>query len=266
MKDTILQRLLAQAASVRPSKQDTVLQPVYLDPTTSGRVITRGEIVVPGEETKKAFPRTRDFPFHFRKTFTSESGPVKRGESPSLEFQKTLPIHRLFPHEVPEPLGHSQWVYRCTAVCGQTFNALSPFVDIKEELAFELNLSHDTFREHAERVLGLCDLLDKLHASGIAHGDLTLHNAMWHETGKPVLIDLAGSEKLAEMPHEQRIRSRDDDFSEPYRDLILAQYYIGPLPHPHARKSLQRIEELFSERCLAKLNKLKAPDWTDEIS
>lgn len=266
VRGTILQRLLAQAALVVPGKEDTVIQPVYLDATTSGRIITRGEIVVAGEETRRAFPRTKDFALHFRKTFTPESGPIKRGESPDIEFRKTVPIYRRFRQEVPEPLGHSQWTYRCTAVCGQTFNALSPFVDIKTESALELDLDHSIFREHAERVIRFCELLDKLHASGSTHGDLTLHNAMWDESGKAVLIDLAGSETLSEMSREQRIAAINDDFSELYRDLILAQYHVGRLEHPHAKRSIQQIEDLFPEEFLAKLNKLKTFDWKDDIS
>lgn len=219
-----------------------------------------------GEETKRAFPQTADFPFHFRKTFTPQSGPIKRGETPEIEFKKTAPIHQQFSREVPEPLGYSQWVYRCAAVCGQTFNALSPFVDLKAELAFELNLKQAEIRNHAERVLQLCELLEKLHASGRVHGDLTLHNAILDESGHAILIDLAGSEELEEMSDEQQRAAIDDDFAEPYRDLILAQYYIGPSRHAHAQKSILRIEGLFSERFLPKLRKLRTTDWSNEIS
>jgi hypothetical protein len=116
---------------VAPGRNDTVIATVYIDATTKGKIITRGEIVVPGEQTLRTFPRAGDFPFHFRKTFTTESGPIRRGETPQIEFAKTIPIHRSFPEQIPEPIGFDKWVYRCTAMSGQSLNALSPFVDLK---------------------------------------------------------------------------------------------------------------------------------------
>jgi hypothetical protein len=77
---------------------------------------------------------------------------------------------------------------------------------------------------------------------------------------------LGGSENLEEMSEEQQRAAIDDDFAEPYRDLILAQYYIGPWPNANAQKSILRIEELFSEKFLPKLKKLRTTDWKDEIS
>jgi len=114
------QDLTRKAAKVVRGRKDRVIARVYSDLITNGNIVTRGEIVVPGEETLRAFPRTSAFPFHFRKTFTPESRPIKRGgETPQIEFEKTKPIHRAFPRHVPEPLGYDEWTYRCTTVCGQ---------------------------------------------------------------------------------------------------------------------------------------------------
>jgi serine/threonine protein kinase len=120
-------------------------------------------------------------------------------------------------------------------------------------------------REHARLVLGTCDLLDQLHTSNIAHGDLTLHNAMWEETDKPVLIDLAASARLKGLSNSERKAKIDDDFSELYRDLVLAQFHVGALPEAHAQKSIQMIEELFPPEILPILSKLKNNDWSDEM-
>ena len=135
--------LAKRAARATPSREDTVIARVYFDTVPKDRIVTCGEIVVPGEDTKRAFPRTRGFQFHFRKTFTPESRPIQRGETPKVEFDKTVPIHRRFPGHVPEPLGYEQWVYRCTTVCGRTFNAMSPFADISYERALGLTLDRD---------------------------------------------------------------------------------------------------------------------------
>jgi tRNA A-37 threonylcarbamoyl transferase component Bud32 len=50
--------------------------------------------------------------------------------------------------------------------------------------------------QYADGLLGVCCLLDRLHAAGYAHDDLTLFNAMlfFAEGGvRPILIDLASS-------------------------------------------------------------------------
>jgi serine/threonine protein kinase len=119
--------------------------------------------------------------------------------------------------------------------------------------------------EHARMVLGVCQLLDRFHAGGFVHGDLTLHNVMWDETDHPILIDLAASSNLDDLPRSKRQPAIDDDFSELYRDLVLTQFHVGILSHFHARKSVQMIDDLFSADILPTLNKLKSRDYLDEI-
>lgn len=105
-------------------------------------------------------------------------------------------------------------------------------------------------------MLRICELLDQLHSEGFSHGDLTLHNAMvtWEKgIASPVLIDLAGSADISSLPEAQRLMQINDDFAELYRELVLSQFFLGPLPHVHARKSLRRIDELFPDHVLTRL-------------
>lgn len=75
---------------------------VYSDViTTTARVITKGEIVFPGIATISRFPTAAEYLVHFRKTFTADSGPITRGETPEVEFAKTSRIHTALPGNVP---------------------------------------------------------------------------------------------------------------------------------------------------------------------
>jgi hypothetical protein len=161
---------------------------------------------------------------------------------------------------------HDEWTYRCTAVCGQTLNGLSPFIHLNYEAALASILEKNDILAHMRELFwGVCDLVGQIHAGGIAHGDLTLHNALWADTDKPVLIDLAASARLADLPVSKRQAAINDDFSELYRNLVLAQFHIGPLNNAHAQNSIQLIEDLFPHEILPILSRLTDKDWSDEM-
>jgi hypothetical protein len=50
--------------------EDLVLYKVYRDEMVSGEVRTFADIVVPGLETRRAFPATAAYGIHFRKIYT----------------------------------------------------------------------------------------------------------------------------------------------------------------------------------------------------
>jgi tRNA A-37 threonylcarbamoyl transferase component Bud32 len=106
------------------------------------------------------------------------------------------------PGKVPEPLGFDTWTYRSSPVCGWTLNASSPFIELAYEDALALDVNTERLTKHTQGVLAVCELLEQFHAKGIAHGDLTFHNAMLYLEGnriQPILIDLASSVRLGEI-------------------------------------------------------------------
>lgn len=250
--------LLNSASRIGRQQHDQVIASVYADAIrTSGRIVTRGEIVVPGTNTLQSFPATKNFPFHFRKTFTSESGPIKRGETPEVEFEKTRVIQSLLPGKTPIPLGFDRWTFRSEAICGSTLQAHSPFSDLGYEASLQLQPDRDLLKIYAQAVISVCSVLDELHAKGYVHGDLTLHNAMSVPVGRqirPVLIDLASSTALNTLSPSEQAEAIADDFSELYRDLALIQRFTGEMADPHACRSLDLVEDLFPEEiaCIIK--------------
>jgi hypothetical protein len=261
------ERLTAKAVKLGHQREEQVIATVYADATNRNRVITRGEFVIPGEQTRRTFPSTTKHPFHFRKTFTPDSGPIKRGESPRMEFEKTRVIQKLIPGKIPEPLGFDEWIYRSGAVCGKTLHALSPFSDLSYEDGLQLNPDKPETKGYAKIVIGVCQVLDELHAKGYVHGDMTLHNAMCThgpQQLQPMLIDLASSLALKDMPPAERDGAIADDFSELYRDLVLIQYHVGEINSPHAHKSIENMGELFPDDILCMLKRLQDSDNNNE--
>jgi hypothetical protein len=261
----LFKRLQAKAQSLSRKSEDQVISTVYADTKVHRKIttgiVTMGEFVVPGSNTLRKYPRAGAFPFHFRKTFTPGSGPIQRGETPQSEFAKTTLIHQKMLDKVPEPLGFDVWTYRCEAICGQTLFASSPFRDLDYDAALALEPDPGQLAQHADGVLDVCELLDELHALGWLHEDLTTHNAMLYLAGKrfrPILIDLAGSVPLSEVPQDEQASRCHADYSELYRELVLAQLFIGPLKNAHAQKSIQAIDELFTPNIVLKLARLKS--------
>jgi hypothetical protein len=242
-----------------------VIATVYEDVTTSGKVLTRGEIVVPGSKTVEAMPEVADYPYHFRKTFTPESGPIKRGETPEREFNRTMEVRKRNPNWVPKPLAFEPMVYRCEAVCGFTLNAQSPFPELAYEKALALHPSKQLLDDYADTLACISEVLEQAHEGGVAHGDLTLHNAMVYRNESKetcgILIDVASSIDLDKLPADERQAAIDGDWEEIYRDWALLQFHKGKINNKHAQASLRKVDELFPEkiadRIRAKLNPIR---------
>ena len=254
---TLRAALEAKASKVRPCHADTVIANVYRFLNHRRKTVTRGEVVVPGAETKHDFPKTANQLIHFKKTFTAASAPVKRGETPEIEFAKTNSIRGILPNHVPEPLAWSKWIYRSAVVFGQTLGALSPFADLPYEAALELHLPSDELLDHAGALVRGCKLASHLHDHGFIHGDLHLDNIMRGEDERMMLIDLAASRQIRDLSAAEAASVQADDFSELYRDLVLTQFHIGRIEDGPARKSIESIDELFPPEIASKLNKLR---------
>jgi len=261
----LFQRLKAKTESLQTTSKDQVIKTVYADPFGRHGVVrgvsTLGEIVVPGRETLQRFPRTGAYPFHFRKTFTRASGPISRGETPEIEFVKTTRVRQRMPDRVPEPLGFEEWIYRSEAICGESLFTSSPFKDCECGEALTRDPDLQELARHARNVISVCGLLTELHKLGWLHEDMTTHNAMVYLKGnqfQPVLIDLAGSVPLSDVPPGERDAKIRADFSELFRELVLTQFFIGALNNPYARQSIRGIDELFRPEDVLKLARLKS--------
>ena len=165
------------------------------------------------------------------------------------------------PDRVPEPLGFEEWIYRSEAICGESLFTSSPFKDCECGEALTRDPDPQELARHARSVISVCGLLTELHNLGWLHEDLTTQNAMVYLKGnqfQPVLIDLAGSVPLSDVPPGERDGKIRADFSELFRELVLTQFFIGALNNPYARQSIRGVDELFQPEDVLKLARLKS--------
>jgi hypothetical protein len=212
---------------------DLVVYEIYRDTTTSGRVPTMGDIVIPGQETLEACSDTREYGIHFRKIYTRESPPIRRGETPAVEFERTTRALGLLPRDIGirlRPLAHDTWIYRSRVVPGQTFAAVSPFSDLSYDDAIAQAIDESESAGLATRITESVAIIRRMHAANVAHGDLHLDNLMWisdlaQHRVQP--IDLASAVFREDMGEDEWAAAVQDDLSELLREAGLLQLCLG---------------------------------------
>jgi serine/threonine protein kinase len=241
---------------------DYVWKPVYIDKTTRGTLRTTGEIVIPGSSTRRLDPLTSKYGIHFRKTFTADSPPLKRGESPRIERENTLRIIELLPVDFSdhlEPLGASDFVFRSRIVIGETFASISPFSNESYNAAISLPLDSQVVLRLQFQIHQAFASVQTLHQYGVAHGDLHLENILWTKRddypARP--IDFGSAIFRTEATPEQWAASCRDDFEEFYREAGLLQLNIKQLLKGEVFEgSVEKADALFPPEIAGKLNNL----------
>jgi hypothetical protein len=212
---------------------DLVVYEIYRDTTTSGRVPTVGDIVIPGQMTLETCPETSGYGIHFRKIYTRDSPPIRRGETPAVEFARTTRALRLLPDDIGirlKPLAYDTWIYRSRVVPGQTFAAVSPFSDLPYDDAIEQAIDESESAALAARITASVAIVRRMHGANVAHGDLHLDNLMWisdlreHQV-QP--IDLAAAVFREDVTDEEWAAAVHDDLSELMREAGLLQLCLG---------------------------------------
>jgi hypothetical protein len=241
--------------------QDKVIARVYTDLNTSGKTLTTGEIVEACPQTQKQFPLTQKHTKHFLKKYTPESPPIKRGETPEVEFNQTQKILKLIPagfQKIPQPLGFTQYTYRSSLIEAQTIASLSPFTNKSYEDAIETQLLAEEAQRHHKIVQKCFDHIQAFHHLKMCHGDLHLDNIMWD--GQVHLIDFASTTLKKEHTAEDWKINTTDDLSEILREAGILQLnqkhtLIGTV-FELARKEAH---ELFPDELAEKLVSLPKP-------
>ncbi|WP_198529897.1 phosphotransferase [Geminisphaera colitermitum] len=209
--------------------EDLVLYRVYRDEMFSGEARTFADIVIPGIETRKAFPPTNTYGIHFRKIYTPASPPIGRGETPEVEFARTIRALSKIPTDLGnrlKPLAHESLVYRSRVVPGQTFAAMSPFSDLSYEDAIAAPLIPEVADRLEMRISASYDATLRLHKAGVLHGDLHLDNIMWiaDDPTAPVQpIDLASTVFKEDISAQEWDMGVFDDLNEFLREAGLLQ-------------------------------------------
>ncbi len=199
------------------------------------------DLVIAGKEARNLHPLADQFPLHFRKTYY----PGRLHGDPEVEFNLHQRASELI--GVPPPIGHWPRGFRACFYPGRPYNRLSPFGVEPEEanlpLARELHLAH---------AAGLWRLLEeafakveKLHAGGLAHGDLELHNFIVCPAPLEVLIIDFENAVTREADEAKWNAKCAADLEQLLREAVLLQCRLGRQPGALADAAWDRMDALF---------------------
>lgn len=249
--------LRKQAARIPPSKDDVVLDTIYEDSVTGGRIVTMGEVVLAGTDTLARHPACRDFPIHFRKSYTEESHPVKRGETPKVEFEQTQRCLEALPASVIgsiRPLGHEPLIYRSRIILGATYESLSATAEGNYKSVCAHPITSVSAAAHLARTDKAYACITECHRSGVAHGDLHLGNILWTHDKRAQLIDLAAPVFRSDVTSSEWQNAVDDDLVEILREAALLQLNQKTLlPGECCAKAVTLADELLPDEFATKL-------------
>jgi hypothetical protein len=209
----------------------------------SGLPLMSAEMVIAGKDTRKQFPLAEQYPMHFRKTYF----PGRLRGDPSVEFANQQRASEIL--QAPPPIGWTKDSFRSCFVPGKPYSRLTPFgaepVENNVLLAEELNLAA------AVGLWWLCGQtfaqLERLHAAGMVHGDMELHNiTVAPAPAEVVLIDFELAKERKDLSDAEWKKLVAADFSELLKEAVYLQCALGRQPGPLAEMAMERMADLFS--------------------
>lgn len=236
----------------RAPRQDFVVRTI-MKREANGMPLMSADIVIAGEETRKSHPLAQSYPLHFRKTYY----PGRLHGDPRQERDRQNEAAEIL--GIPPAIGATHQVFRSCFLPGSPYSRLSPFGAEPEEanlpLAKKLNVATAAGLWHF--LQDAFEALNKLHAAGIAHGDLELHNLIVCASPlECILIDFEATVRKDELEPAVFDKRCQDDFLPMFKEAILLQCALGAQPGQMAEQARGQIEKLFKrpERFLAEIN------------
>jgi hypothetical protein len=208
----------------------------------NGLPLMTAELVIAGEETRRAHPAAKTYPLHFRKTYF----PGRLHGDPQVEFERHLRASQLC--ATPPPIGCTSNVFRSCLVPGQSYARLTPFGGEPPEnniaKAQKLPLAEAAgLWRLAEETLGQLRLLQE---GGLAHGDSELHNIIVCPAPlEPILVDFEAAmerEAMESAAWETRCKL---DLLPLLREAVYLQCALGRQPSRLGELSWNRMADLF---------------------
>jgi hypothetical protein len=208
----------------------------------NGMPLMAAELIIAGEETRRAYAPAATYPFHFRKTYF----PGRLHEDPRREFERHQRASELC--ATPPPIGHSPTVFRSCLIPGQPYARLTPFGgdppenNITKAQKLPLAAAAGLWRL-AEEALGQLLILQD---GGLAHGDAELHNCIVCPAPlEPILIDFEAAvlkEDVSAADWDARCKL---DLQPLLREAVYLQCALGRQPSRLGALSFDRMAELF---------------------
>ncbi|HEX4405013.1 MAG TPA: hypothetical protein VH560_09305 [Polyangia bacterium] len=225
----------------KPARQDFVVREL-VHREANGLPLMSAELVIAGEETRRAHAAANTYPFHFRKTYF----PGRMHGDPQVEFDRHLRASELC--TTPPPIGCGANVMRACLIPGQSFARLTPFGGEPPE-----NNIAKAQKLPLAAAAGLWRLAEELlaqhlalHAGGLAHGDAELHNCIVCPAPlEPILIDFEAAvvrDALSDADWDKRRRL---DLEPLLREAVYLQCALGRQTSPLGQLSIAAAPDLF---------------------
>ena len=225
----------------KPPWQDFVVR-TLVRREANGMPLMAAELVIAGQETRRAHPAAETYPFHFRKTYF----PGRLHGDPGVEFEQQQLASQL--GATPPPIGHAPTVFRSCLVPGQSYARLTPFGGEPPE-----NNITKAQKLPLATAAGLWRLAEELlaqqlalHAGGLAHGDSELHNCMVCPAPlEPILIDFEAAVRRDTLDEAAWAARCKLDLVPLLREAVYLQCALGRQPSRLGELSWSRMSELF---------------------
>jgi hypothetical protein len=227
----------------RPPQRDFVVHTIEKR-EANGLPLMAAEIVIASAQTRSEYPLAASYPLHFRKTYFA----ARLHGDPRIEYESSAKASVLA--DLPPPIGHTGHIFRSCLIPGSPFRRLSPFQQDAEES--NLRSASDLPLPAAAGLWLLLDearqMLERLHAGGLAHGDTELQNFIVCPAPlEVVLVDFETS-VLREAVDEEAWKKRcEADHAPLLREAIFLQAALGRQSGPLADESWDAAPRLFRD-------------------
>ncbi len=225
----------------KPPQNDYVVRTIARR-EANGLPLMTAEIVVAGWETRQRHPLSVTYPLQFRKTYS----PARLNGDTAKEFENQTLASQIL--GLPPPIGYAPMVFRSCLVPGRPYERLSPFGVEPEEsnvrVAQKLSLASAAglwgFVEDALKDLST------LHAAGLAHGDVQLHNLVVCPAPLDlVVVDFEAAVRRESLSEAAWRTQCADDLTPLLREAVFLQCALGRQAGTLADRAIQEIDRLF---------------------
>jgi hypothetical protein len=210
----------------------------------NGMPLMSAEIVIASAKTREEFPLAATYPLHFRKTYFAGS---LHGD-PAIEYACGMRASALI--DQPPPIGHTPSTFRSCLIPGQPYRRLTPFLIEPEER--NLRCASELALPTAAGLWRLAEeaywQLIKLHAGGLAHGDLELQNLVVCPAPlEVVLIDFEAAVFRDAVDDAAWTARCAADKAPLLREAVFLQASLGRQPGAFADEAWTAVPELFRD-------------------
>ncbi|HKU37522.1 MAG TPA: hypothetical protein VJR89_05225 [Polyangiales bacterium] len=242
-----------------PPQRDFVVRTIE-QREANGLPLMAAEIVIAGAQTRREYALAEQYPLHFRKTYFAG----RLHGDPRIEYEASVLASHLV--GLPPPIGYTGQVYRSCLVPGSPYSRLSPF-DLDSEDS-SLRRCDSLPLAAAAGLWRLAEeawqMLEQLHAGGLAHGDAELQNfVVCTAPLEVVLIDFETAVRREDVDEAAWKACCAKDRGPLLKQAIFLQAVLGRQPGEYADQAWDAAPRLFRDaarlrRAIDQLGDLKS--------